>query len=83
MLQNIAMKYVTCPLRLDHRVKIGLASNLRPSSLRDFRLKVEQEVPREDQPDEVRSLFPVLRGSLFKICLLFVCLRDFGQAELN
>jgi hypothetical protein len=34
-------------IRLDNRVKIGLVSNLRPSSARDFRLKIE-EVRREE-----------------------------------
>ncbi len=51
--------------RLDNRVKIGLASNLRPSSLRDFRLKLEKEVPREEEQDEVclllRSIDSVLK----------------------
>ena len=39
--------------RLDNRVKIGLASNLRPSSARDFRLKMEELQPhREETVDE-------------------------------
>jgi hypothetical protein len=40
-------------LRLDNRVKGDLSANLRPSSARDFRLKIEE--PEEEAEPEVAS----------------------------
>ena len=44
-----SLKNYQFPFRLDNRVKFGLSAFLRPSSARDFRLKVTESGDEEEE----------------------------------
>ena len=68
-------------IRLDNRVKIGLVSNLRPSSARDFRLKIE-EVRREETV-EAEVSYLVNYYNTFIAFPLSVTLRTYYHVQGN